>query len=434
MDPQIVQRRLVRAERRVQTLEKLIEDRTRELFEAQHLLLQANEHLTRIIESMVTAVVVVDTAGNIQKANQAAHTMLGYDADELVGTEFSQICPEAPAGISGDPAPGNSVGRVELTYRAKDGSLLPVLLSHSPLHAEANAVTGMVCIALDMTDRKRLEAQLVHAGKLAAIGQLAAGVAHEVNNPIGYVYSNLGTLGEFVEDLTRCTAAYKGLEAAVGGDPEALETARASAANTAAEVDLDFLLQDALKLITESREGAERITRIVRNLRDFARSDSDQSAMADLSECLESTLNIVANELKYKADIKRDYADLAPVRCFPMELNQVFMNLLVNASQAIETHGTITLRTYSEPDWACVEISDTGGGIAADLLPHVFEPFFTTKGVGEGTGLGLSIAYRVVTEQHKGELLVHSTEGEGTTFTVRIPRESSEERPEQAHG
>ena len=256
--------------------------------------------------------------------------------------------------------------------------------------------------------------QLLQSEKLASIGQLAAGVAHEINNPIGFVNSNLGTLKKYVDALFGLIDEYAALDASAAPEVrQRLEDARSRA-------DFEFLRQDVVSLIAESMDGTTRVRRIVQDLRDFSRPGETEWQQADLHAGLESTLNVVWNEIKYKAEIVRDYGDLPAVECLPFQLNQVFLNLLVNAAQAIAERGSITLRTARDGDFVTIAVSDTGCGIPPENLARIFDPFFSTKPVGKGTGLGLSVAYGIVAK-HGGRIEVNSEPGKGTTFTVRLP-------------
>ena len=268
---------------------------------------------------------------------------------------------------------------------------------------------------------KQTQAQLLQSEKLASIGQLAAGVAHEINNPVSFIISNFGTLGKYVQKLSSLLQSYGDLEKRV----ETGEAAQAQAvldeiARQKQEIDLEYILEDLDNLIVESADGAERVRKIVLSLKEFSHVDQEERKPTDLNCGLESTLNIVWNELKYKATVEKDYGEIPQITCYPMELNQVFMNLLVNAVQAIEEQGTITIRTYQEDGHVCVAISDTGTGMSPEVQKRIFEPFYTTKEVGQGTGLGLSMVYNIV-KKHEGEILLHSREGLGTTFIIKIP-------------
>jgi two-component system, NtrC family, sensor kinase len=267
----------------------------------------------------------------------------------------------------------------------------------SALNAEMLAING---------ELKATQAQLLQSEKMASIGQLAAGVAHEINNPIGYVYANFNTLSGYVNDL---------LAAALAGPGGATKP-----------VDLEFLAEDLPDLLRETRDGLDRVTKIVRDLKDFSRVDtSDDWEWADLVAGLESMLNIVQNEVKYKASVERQLVALPEVLCRPSEINQVFMNLLVNAAQAIPERGVIRLVSGFDDDHVWVEVADTGKGMSAEVRNRIFEPFFTTKPVGQGTGLGLSLSYSIV-QKHHGRIDVTSEQGRGTTFRVTLPRRQPE--------
>ncbi|WP_051378830.1 ATP-binding protein [Derxia gummosa] len=259
------------------------------------------------------------------------------------------------------------------------------------------------------------EQQLLQSEKMASIGQLAAGVAHEINNPIGFINSNLNTLRDYVSDLLRLIDAY--------------ESTPAEAAAVAEEIDLPFLREDVGSMIEESLDGIARVRRIVQDLKDFSHVDHGEWVWTDLHKNLDSTLNIVNNEVKYIADVKREFQpDMPLVHCNASQINQVFMNMLVNAAHAIRARvqagdykrGTITITTGVEGDDAVIGIADTGCGIAPEHLARIFDPFFTTKPVGQGTGLGLSLSYSIV-RKHGGCITVKSTPGEGSRFSLCLP-------------
>jgi len=259
--------------------------------------------------------------------------------------------------------------------------------------------------------------QLLQSEKLASIGQLAAGVAHEINNPIGFVNSNLGTLKRYVENLLRLIDAYGMTEA----DPEKGPGLAQAIADLKKDIEFDFVRDDIADLLRESQDGLDRVKKIVQDLKDFSRVDSTQTwQMADINQCLNSTLNVAFNEMKHKADVVKEYGDIPEIECLPFQLNQVFLNLMVNAAQAIKERGTIRLATGVEEGWIWIEVSDTGSGIAPEHMNRIFEPFFTTKQVGKGTGLGLSVSYNIVSK-HNGRIEVESILDKGTTFRVCLP-------------
>lgn len=268
------------------------------------------------------------------------------------------------------------------------------------------------------TQLEEVQQQLLQADRMSSIGQLAAGVAHEINNPIGYIQSNLGILADYVTSLFRLLGAQESALRNPGRIPQAdlmqIEDIRQ-------QIDLDFLSKDLPMLLVESQEGIGRVRKIVNDLRDFSRAgQSDALVYADIHSGLDSTINIVWNDLKYKVELVRRYGEIPLIECLPSQLNQVFMNILVNAGHAIEGHGQIFVVTRADEHWVYVEISDTGKGISQEYLQRIFEPFFTTKVIGQGTGLGLSISYGIV-KKHGGEIDVRSEIGVGTTFVIKLP-------------
>ena len=298
-----------------------------------------------------------------------------------------------------------------------------------PLYDKDGIIIGTFGVSRDITERRVAEAkiqsqmielttlnkklgeahsQLLHSEKMAAVGQLAAGVAHEINNPIGFVTSNLASLKTYARQLLSLIDAYE------QGNDENIARVRQA-------IELDFLRDDLPALIAESQDGLARVTKIVQDLKNFSRIDDTGRQLADLNAAMESTLNVVWNELKYKAELVRELGDIPKVDCVPAQINQVFTNLLVNAAQAIPQRGKIFVRSRREAETVCFEIEDTGHGMSEDVQRRIFEPFFTTKPVGQGTGLGLSISYDIVVKKHGGRLEVISQPGRGTRFLITLP-------------
>jgi len=285
-------------------------------------------------------------------------------------------------------------------------------------HAELKALNEKLSMA---------QSQLLQSEKMAAIGQLAAGVAHEINNPIGFISSNLQTMQDYGERVLKLVAFYEKIVSKLGHD-----SAKAMQQDMQQRLQFDFVRQDLPELLAESVEGIERVSAIVKNLKSFSHVDNAEWQYASLIDGLENTLKIAANQLKYKVEIHRDYAAAIPdVYCQPMQINQVFLNLLVNAAQAIEHRGHLYLRVWAEAEQVCVEIRDTGSGIAPEHISRLFEPFFTTKPVGSGTGLGLSLSYSIV-KKHQGDIRVQSEPGVGSSFTLVLPVQQQDVSPTPA--
>jgi signal transduction histidine kinase len=256
------------------------------------------------------------------------------------------------------------------------------------------------------------ESQLIQSEKMASIGVLAAGVAHEINNPLGCVKSNLDILHEYLSDIQKHhEETNKKLT---------LEASKEWREELAKKYDIEFIFEDIPSLLEISIGGIERITEIVKSLKTFARIEESTKSKTDINEGLTVTLNMVKNELKYNCTVHTDLEPLPIIDAFPSKLNQVFMNLLINAGQSITDSGDIYIRTFKKDSYIVVEVKDSGSGIPAGVLPHIFTPFFTSKPVGEGTGLGLSISHGIM-KQHDGRIEVTSEEGKGSCFSVYIP-------------
>jgi len=278
---------------------------------------------------------------------------------------------------------------------------------------------------------KKVEEQttlLIQSEKMASIGILAAGVAHEINNPISFINGNLTAMKKYSTRVVDLLKRYEEIETHIHeGETDKIATLLEEIKTFKEKQKIEFILEDMVDLAEESLEGTNRVRKIVSDLKTFSRVDQAEPKRIDLNETIDVTLNIIWNELKYRAEIVKDYGDLPEVKCFPQKISQVFMNILMNAAQAIEEKGTIKIvtryvRDGHRADDARVEIriSDTGRGIPKKDIPRIFDPFFTTKPVGEGTGLGLSIAYDII-KAHGGQIMVESKKGKETTFIIRLP-------------
>ncbi|MBI2059296.1 MAG: histidine kinase [Nitrospirae bacterium] len=265
------------------------------------------------------------------------------------------------------------------------------------------------------------ESQLIQAEKLVSLGTLTAGIAHEINNPMAFLQNNLAVLARYVRSLITVLRAYRTLEDRAGRLPQGdLQESLADIRRIRESEKMDRITGDLGDLVRESHEGADRISKIVSDLREFAHVDESEIEPTDINAILDSALGIMANELRHKAEIAKEYGSVSKIPCAPRRLTQVFLNLLLNAAQAISTQGTIRLRTRESNGTVRVEIEDTGAGIAAEHMPHLFEPFFTTKPAGKGMGLGLYLSYRIV-ERMGGTLEAESQLGVGSTFRVVLP-------------
>jgi PAS domain S-box-containing protein len=438
-------RDLSSANAQLKSLVDRLQTANQQLAAAQDELSRKEEELRLILENMHDGVITIDGEGTIRGVNPAVTKIFGYPDKAMLGEKLLMLMPEeshAPhrAGmlLYAETGESNVLGRtVEFDGLRPDGSRVPIDLSVNVYTVRGERFyTGII---RDITARKQAEAalrahverltetnrkleeaqnQLLQSEKMASIGQLAAGVAHEINNPVGYVQSNLCSLANYVDELFRLVVV---LETTIGDlpvdDPRRL---RAEEEIRAAE--LEFLRQDVPELIAETKEGVGRVRKIVQDLRDFSHPDTGQVSLSDLHGGLLSTLNIVHNELKYKAEVVTDFGDLPPVECNLSQLNQVFLNLLVNGAHAIAERGQVTVMTRHDAvaGEVTVAISDTGCGIPAENLQRVFDPFFTTKPVGKGTGLGLSLSYGIV-QRHHGRIEIDSEVGKGTTFRVILP-------------
>ena len=378
------------------------------------------------------AILMLSPDGVVVSWNVGAERILGYTAEEILGRSFTLFCPEEDI-LAGKPErllrTAAEEGRVvdEGWQRRKEGSLFWCNVILTALRDSGGRLLGYAKVTRDLTEhrlaeleRNKLGAQMLQGQKLQAIGQLSAGIAHEINNPVGYILSNLNTLGEYCGDLRRllriATTAAEAQEQ--GQDPaDALREFN----RVAGDVDAEHLLADLGDVVSDCKLGGEKIRDIVRSLREFSHVDEGALRPTDLNKCLEDALRICWNELKYKAEVCKDFApDLPLVPAYPQRLGQVFINLLVNAGQAIEKRGRIQLSTRVEGESVVVRVRDNGRGIAPENLSKLFEPFFTTKDVGTGTGLGLHVAYKIVTA-HRGKIDLSSVVGQGTEFVVRIP-------------
>jgi PAS domain S-box-containing protein len=376
------------------------------------------------------------STGLEQKAeyiNPTFFELFGYSYDDVPSAEQwwpraypdeayrAQLSAEWQERVSQAIANNSEIAPIESVVTCKDGSQKYISWGFKCI-GEQNWTFG-----LDLTERRKTEEtllgthnQLLQQDKMATIGQLAAGVAHEINNPVGFISSNLSTLEKYVEKYHQYIQLLEQL--ACHDDPGVLPV---EAVALRRALKLDYVERDIVSLLAESIDGADRVTKIVQDLKVFSRVDTVVAGDADINKCLDSTVNIVWNEIKYVAELTRDYGDIPHIACNAQKLNQVFLNLLVNAVHAIQANGkeglgSIVIRTSVDQQFIVIAISDDGCGIGDENKKHLFEPFFTTKEVGRGTGLGLSISAEII-RKHGGEIGVESEVGIGTTFSIKLP-------------
>lgn len=451
---------------------------------ARQALIASDKYLREIIEGVPVAVFVIDRRHQITHWNQACAALTGYSAEQMIGSTeqwrafygserpvmadliVDSASDEETAQHYGDKYRRSAL--LEGAYVAEDffpefgPSNQWVFFTAAPLRNHSGEIVGAIETLQDITERKRVsdelheanlklehrvagrtqelqesnqqledtlaelqsaQAFMVQSEKMVSIGQLAAGVAHEINNPTGFVASNLNSLRDYVADIVRLIGEYRQFTTSVG-DLQLSSTYSKQLERIKEieqEVELEYLLEDLESLVDESREGTDRIRKIVKALKDFAHPGEGTMQFADINDLIETTLNVVNNEIKYKATVEKSLSDLPHVKCLAQELNQVFVNLLVNAAQAIDEKRSISILSRPVDDqWVEIIVRDTGSGIPEDNLKKIFDPFFTTKEVGKGTGLGLNVVYSIVAK-HNGSVDVDSRLGEGTAFTIKLP-------------
>lgn len=394
------------------------------------------ERMEGVLTSVPVGMLILSSDMRIVSSNLRFREMLGQKDMELRGKRLEEVFEVngIVGKIPGVPDQPGACGDAEAElFVAGEKRFFQITVSEIK---NSERETGRcMLILVDITERKRAEdalrkaykdlqetqASLLQSEKMASIGQLAAGVAHEINNPVGYILSNLGTLKEYVEGIKKVHHHYEALTSAVEKDDRPSQTGIvADIVKVRRDEDLDYILEDVGALVSQSTEGAQRVKEIVHNLKCFARVDEAEIKEADINEGLEATLKLIWNELKYKCQINKKLGAIPKIRCYPGQLNQVFMNLLVNAAQAIPHRGEIDIETWASGGRVFVKISDTGAGIKKEHIHRLFTPFFTTKPVGKGTGLGLSISYGII-KKHNGTIEVRSEENKGTSFTIALP-------------
>ncbi|HCI44533.1 MAG TPA: hypothetical protein DE315_03240 [Candidatus Omnitrophica bacterium] len=416
--------------------------------------------LAATLHAVQDAVIITDIEGIIEYVNPAFERVTGYGVTEALGRKPNIL----KSGIQNrefyrnlwETILGGKIWTAVIVNKKKDGTLFTCEQSVTPIKDATGRTVNFAGILHDITKRQEMENnlkeanrdlvnrekalrqtfqdlstahealkttqnQLVQSEKLASIGHLAAGVAHEINNPVGFISSNMEMLEQYIADYAKVLKMADHLKESV--EQENLAKTKSiieEMARLNKEINLDYIISDTPKLLEHNRKGIERIRKIVNDLRAFSREDKNVMERVKIEEVIEGILTIVTSEIKYKARLEKDYGDTPPIECSPQRLGQVFINLIINALHAIEGTGTIAIKTYTQDEFVCVDVRDTGKGIPPEILNKIFDPFFTTKPTGQGTGLGLSVSYEII-KKHNGSMTVRSKVGEGTTFTVMLP-------------
>lgn len=456
----VVLRADITEQKRAETKAGICETNNLEIVEAA--LAESEAKFRRIVESANDLIYMIGLDGGFTYLSPQFKEMWGYELADFQGKSFAEIVhPDDMASVINSAQHVMKTGKrdsgLEFRTQRSDGSWCWIVCNSSPIIDATGNVIGLQGIARDVSDRKivedalrrseveirqkaedlertvqelrRTQAQLVQSEKMSSLGQLVAGVAHEINNPVNFIYGNISHADDYIQDLLRLVGLYQTHYSTPIPEIQAEIEA----------IDLDFLVEDLIKLLASMKIGADRIRQIVLSLRTFSRMDEADLKAVDIHEGLDSTLMILEHRLKEKAgyppiQIVKHYANLPPVECYAGQLNQVFMNLLVNALDALEERDNqrtaeqakqmpsqIQIQTVVNDKNIQIHIADNGHGIPEALQRRLFDPFFTTKPIGKGTGMGLSISYQIITERHGGSLQCHSISGAGAEFIISIP-------------
>ena len=394
---------------------------------------QAHRDTEILLNSIPSLLIELDARGNIRQWNKAATSILEWEKATVAGKTLDccgvkWLTPDVSSRIAAHAQvpSGRGLDNVKLE---KNGTTRFLGLNAIPLNTDGAA--GILVVGADITDRLTLEHQLLQAQKLESVGQLAAGIAHEINTPTQYIGDNVRFLKEAFHDLEGVRASYERLLAAAQNNAVSGETVQ-EVMDRLQHADANYLFEEIPKAIDQSLEGVTRVAKIVGAMKEFSHPGTKDKTQLDLNHAIECTLTVARNEWKYVAELETEFDPSLPrIACQPGEFNQVILNLIVNAAHAIadvvgkdgSKKGTIKVQTRNCKDWAEIRIHDTGTGIPDSVRARVFDPFFTTKEIGKGTGQGLAIARSVVVDKHGGTIHFETAEGRGTTFVIRLPKE-----------
>lgn len=397
---------------------------------------KAETETVELLSAIPSLMIAVDVEGRITHWNRAMRDTLGLAEADALGRTLAECdlqwtLPEPLRRFDQSQLSGDVVRLDDIKFTRADGreGLLGMTLYPLLREGEGEEPSGLLILGADVTERRLQERQLHQSQKLESIGQLSAGIAHEINTPTQYVGDNTRFLEDAFGDLRRVLEKCGQVSEAgrAGGvSPELL----AELAETMSSADVEYLAEEIPKAIQQSLDGIERITKIVQSMKEFAHPDTGEKKVVDLNKAIESTITVSRNEWKYVADLKTDFdRELPPVPCLLGEFNQVILNMIINAAHAIgdvtedgaRGMGAITITTRADGDWAEISVADTGTGIPAEHVARIFDPFFTTKKVGKGTGQGLAISHHVIVDKHGGQIACETEEGRGTTFRIKLP-------------
>ncbi len=406
---------------KVAILERLIEEKSRELYRAKLEIEEKNRFLEQVIHTMPSGLWVFDSTGTLELVNQRGCEMAALSREQLRERRFQDLFPEIPESPCNSGACSTSV---ETRLRQTDAATLPVWLNASRLTASSGG--RIVATAVDLTDQKRLEGRLRIAQKLEAVGQLAAGVAHEVNTPMQFIGDGVVFLRDCLRDLLTLVSTHDQVFAELASADALSPEQRQRLADASAQADLEFVQLEATPAVERTLRGVDRVADIVRALKAFAHPGDGSFSPSDLNATVRDAAILARAETKQIATLELELSELPPVECRAGEISQVVLNLIINAAHAIEAKrreglGTITVRTRPQGDAVCIEVADDGAGIPEAVRPRLFELFFTTKPMGKGTGQGLAFAHSVIETVHGGQLRFESQEGVGTLFSIRLP-------------
>jgi PAS domain S-box-containing protein len=395
---------------------------------------KSNREMECLLSSLTTILIGLTPQIQVSRWNAIAEKVFGLASTQLIGQPLAESGIEwdwskIEKGISLCLQERSSVRVDDISFVQPNGKQGYLGFTISPIRSDIDALSGFIIIGADITNRKALEDALSQTEKLKSIGQLAAGIAHEINTPTQYVGDNTRFLQEAFQDIIQVLNSYEALFQAVKADGVSADLIQQVEQNIE-EADVEYLNEEIPTAIEHTLEGVERIAKIVRAMKEFSHPGQDEKTAIDINKTIESTITVARNEWKYVAEMSTDFdASLPLVPCLPGELNQVILNLIINAAHAIadviaensNQKGQIKVSTRLKEQWAEIQISDTGGGIPKQIRHRIFDPFFTTKELGKGTGQGLAISHSVIVEKHGGTLNLETEEGKGTTFTIYLP-------------